>query len=626
MIGSTGAQILWPLLIDTTPLIGLFLLLYILGVASRIDRQTLRLLYQTLRLRRVDALMGNVVENSFDGILTIRSDGIVETANRAACEIFEYTTVPLTGVHLRHLVPELVADGYEREGLNINSGQRETQGRRVDGSTFPAEIAVSETKLDDERLFIAVVRDVTERKVYQTQLEHQALHDALTGLPNRTLLRDRLEHAVDLAWRSEQPMALLLLDLDRFKTINDTLGHYVGDLLLRDVAARLAAAMRRSDTVVRLGGDEFAMLLPAVTELARAKEVSRRVLASLTDPFQVEGLSLEVGASIGIAMFPEHAQDPDALLQCADVAMYAAKEEGNDIAVYDQGRDQNSVRYLTLTGELRQAIENNQLSLHFQPKIDLSTMRVIGAEALSRWHHPDHGFIPPDEFILHAEQTGLIGPLTHWVFTTALAQLKDWQDRGHDLSLAINISARNLHDEGLPDLITRLLSDWQVGLDRLTLEITESAIMSDPEASLRVVKRLHSLGVRLAVDDFGTGHSSLSYLKSLTLDELKIDKSFVMHMEEDDNDAVIVRSTIDLAHNLGLKVVAEGIECVQHARILKSLDCDVGQGYWISRPLSAEDFDAWLEGAGSKPLSLVSPQLPTSNDASPCAGQSAQSS
>lgn len=456
--------------------------------------------------------------------------------------------------------------------------------------------------------FVGYWIDITDRKTQQAQLEHQALHDALTGLPNRTLLVDRLDHALCAARRDRMAVALLLLDLNRFKDINDTLGHRVGDKVLSEVAERLAKPLRESDTVARLGGDEFAILLPAMADLERARNVATRLLESLDEPFQVENLSLEVGASIGIALYPVHAEDGARLLQCADVAMYAAKHNQSHVALYDASKDHNSIRHLTLTGELRQAIEHDHLLFHYQPKIDLRTRRICGVEALARWHHPTLGFIPPNEFVAQAEHTGLIQPLTLWAFNTALRQLAELQRAGLDIGMAVNLSARNLHEERLPDLLADLLRTCEVAPEHVTLEITESAIMLDPERALEVVSRFDAIGVHLAIDDFGTGYSSLAQLKRLPVDQLKIDKSFVMQMTEDENDLAIVRSTIDLAHNLGLEVVAEGIESHQILQLLDELGCDIGQGYFICHPLPIADLTKWLADALSDVADLTEPR------------------
>ena len=599
-LAACALQAAAPYLLEAAPHMVLLALLFAGALVGRIDRQSLDLLVQSLRLRHLNVFMHNVVENSFDGILTVEPDGRIRTANTAAARILAIDGEALVGRDAKGLIPELFAPAGAGGGRML-LGQRETFGLRGGRDRFPLEVGLTALDASGQTYYVAILRDITERQRQRALLEHQALHDSLTGLPNRNLLADRLGHAVAQARREAAPMALLLLDLDRFKAVNDTLGHQIGDRLLCHVAERLVGPLREVDTIARLGGDEFALILPAIESEESAGAVAARLLETLGAPFSVDGLSLEIGASIGIALFPEHAEEGPRLLQCADVAMYQAKQAGGGVAVYDEDRDHNSVRHLTITGELRKAIETRQLSFHYQPKIDLASGRVVGAEALIRWQHPELGFVPPDEFIVLAEQTGLIEALTAWSFDQTLAQAARWRALGLELGIAVNLSARTLHDEGLPDMVAAALSRHRVAPGLLTVEITETAIMLDPERAARVVGRLHDLGLRLSVDDFGTGHSSLAYLKRLPLDELKIDRTFVMQMTENDDDAVIVRSTVDLSHSLGLKVVAEGVELEEHLQILRGLACDTAQGYFISRPLTPEAFEDWCRAQGALP-------------------------
>jgi diguanylate cyclase len=429
---------------------------------------------------------------------------------------------------------------------------------------------------------------------YQRRIRQQALSDALTGLPNRILLHDRTGQAIRQADRELVPAALLLLDLDRFKEVNDTLGHHYGDQLLIQVGERLRAALRQVDTVARLGGDEFAVLLPRIETAEGAVTVANKLQAALEEPFVLEGLALEVEASIGLALYPEHGNDPDELLQRADIAMYAAKQAHAGFVLFDPKLDQHSPRRLALLGELRRAIEHQQLVLHYQPKVDAHTRRVLGVEALVRWQHPTHGLIPPDEFIPLAERTGLITPLTHHVLDAALRQCRAWQQAGHELTVAVNISTRRLLDLALPDEVAGLIAACQVPARLLVLEITESTIMTDPTRALEVLGRLNEMGVQLAIDDFGIGYSSMAYLKSLPVHELKVDRSFVAQMTSNTSDAVIVRSTVDLGRNLGLRVVAEGVEDQTTWHELDALGCDAIQGYHVSRPVPADDLTSWL--------------------------------
>jgi diguanylate cyclase (GGDEF)-like protein len=443
---------------------------------------------------------------------------------------------------------------------------------------------------------IAAIHKNTRQAVLS---EHQALHDALTGLPNRVLFHDRVRQAIESARRHEGSTAVMVMDLDHFKEINDTLGHYHGDRLLQLVGERLSHLLRAEDTVARMGGDEFAVLLPSVGGQAFAMEVAHKVLEALGTSFEIDGLTLEVGASIGIACFPDHGEDGEQLLQRADIAMYVAKADHLGAQLYETAQDQHSVQRLALAGELRRAIENDELVLHYQPKIDVATGRVTGAEALCRWQHPSLGLIMPDEFVPMAEHTGLITPLTKQVLNIALQQVARWRAQGARMSVAVNLSARSFLDSQLLDDIPELLATWRVDPSLLELEITESMIVGDPERSRQVLEKLSSIGITLAIDDFGTGYSSLAYLKQLPVDEIKIDKSFVLQMGANQSDETIVRSIIDLAHNLDLRAVAEGVEDQGILNRLTELGCDVAQGYHISRPLAADNFEAWM---GSYPL------------------------
>jgi diguanylate cyclase (GGDEF)-like protein len=436
---------------------------------------------------------------------------------------------------------------------------------------------------------------------YQQRTQHQALHDGLTGLPNRTLLRDRSGQAIRQADRELSPAALLLIDLDRFKEVNDTLGHHYGDRLLIQVGERLQATVRQVDTVARLGGDEFAVLLPNIATGEGAVAVARKLLTTLEEPFTLEGLSLDVEASIGVALYPDHGNDAEELLQHADIAMYVAKDTHAGYMLFDPTQDQHSPRRLALLGELRRAIDLDQLLLHYQPKVDAHSSQILGVEALVRWQHPKHGLISPGEFIPLAERTGLIGPLTHFVLDQALRQCHQWRQAGHELSVAVNVSARRLLDLTFPDEVARLLARWEVPARLLVVEITESTIMADPTHALQVLGRLDHMGVQVAIDDFGTGYSSMAYLKSLPVHELKVDRSFVAQMTSNTRDAVIVRSTVDLGRNLGLRVVAEGVEDEATWQELDAIGCDAIQGYYVSHPVPPDDLIDWLQQQAATP-------------------------
>ena len=424
--------------------------------------------------------------------------------------------------------------------------------------------------------------------------EHQALHDALTGLPNRTLFHQRVN--ATLAAGGGATHAVMLMDVDHFKEVNDTLGHHHGDELLREIAARLAQAVRPEDTVARLGGDEFAVLVPDLDRADSAVAVAERLLRALQAPMQIEGLSLEVTASIGIATHPAHGDRVEILLRHADVAMYQAKRAHSGHQVYRAENDRHSTRRLTLAAELRKAIDEGELELHFQPQTEVATGTVRGVEALVRWRHPTRGLIAPGDFIPLAERSGLITPLTSFVLDQALCQARGWRDSGLRLPIAVNLSARSFLDHELPAEIAALLAKWGTDAELLQLEITESMLMSDPDRARTVLERLTSQGLRLSIDDFGTGYSSLAQLKRLPVDEIKIDRSFVIDMGSSASDEAIVRSTIELAHNLGLSVVAEGVEDEASLRTLRRLGCDLAQGYHLGRPVPAESLTPLLGG------------------------------
>ncbi len=438
------------------------------------------------------------------------------------------------------------------------------------------------------------LRDVDERHQTEELLTHRALHDGLTGLPNRMLLFDRLEQAIAESQRDPAQVGLLLLDLDRFKEVNDTFGHHYGDLVLQETAHRLVEAVRRIDTVARLGGDEFAVVLPRIREERDALNVAKKLLERIRSPLILESHSLNVSGSIGLALYPRDGEDAGSLLRRSDVAMYMAKASRLGVAVYSPEDDHHDESQLTAAGELSSAIESGQLELYFQPQIELASGLPVSAEALVRWNHPVHGLVLPKDFISIAEVTGLIGKLSSWVMSAAAKECRFLLDNGIDIPVAVNLSMYDLHDLDLPGRVDELLRTWEMPSRCLTFEVTEGALMSDPSLVMQVVQQLHDLGMGLSIDDFGTGYSSLALLGKLPVDTLKIDQTFVMGLLHNGSDQVIVRSTIDLAHNLGLKVIAEGVETSDGLDELKRLDCDLGQGYFISRPLPSSAFRAWM--------------------------------
>lgn len=428
----------------------------------------------------------------------------------------------------------------------------------------------------------------------QMALEHIAMHDALTSLPNRTLLLDRLNQSIVNAQQRKRSLALLMLDLDRFKEINDTLGHQTGDALLQQVGERLRNVLRDSDTVARLGGDEFAVLLPNVND-TNALRIATAIHEKLEKVYDVYEHSLYVGVSIGVAVFPQHGETTESLLQHADVAMYIAKRSNNGITLYDTNRDEHSISQLSVLSDLRSAVENEEFILHYQPEFSMRGSNIVGAEALIRWKHPKQGIIMPDDFINVAEQTGLIKRISNWVLDTAIRDCQRLHQKGHKISMSVNLSVWDIQDANISLTITQKLEKWGLAAKYLILEITERVMMAEPERALQVLTDLDNMGVQVVIDDFGTGFSSLVYLKQLPVSMLKVDKSFVIDMMNDESDAAIVHSIIEMAHNLGLQVVAEGVENDQTWSWLRKWDCDYAQGYYISHPLSLSDFEHYIE-------------------------------
>jgi diguanylate cyclase (GGDEF)-like protein/PAS domain S-box-containing protein len=550
-------------------------------------------------LQESEKRMRSVLDNVSDGLATIEQTGIIESANPAVVKLFGYSEQDLVGQQADVLIATTHRSAFinyleRRLKLDIPvSGAHETMGKRKNGSLFPLEFVVSSMQIGSRHLFIATLRDISERKAHTDALEYQALHDALTGLPNRSLFGDRLRQALLAARRNQKMFGVLLLDLDRFKDINDALGHDRGDSLLQEVTARLRGVLRATDTIARLGGDEFAVLTIDAKHPDDVVSTARKILAALEGPFAIADQMVETGASIGIAMYPVHGDDPSTLLRRADVAMYVAKRSGGGYAVYAPEQETQTLRRSGLAGELRRSIPQGELVLHYQPQVTLATGAIHSVEALVRWNHPREGLMPPDRFIPMAEETGIIHPLTAWVLDSALAQLVKWLEEGLDVSVSLNVSPRNIEDHSLEEMVARALGTFKVEPQRLTLEITEGVAMA--AAAAKALHRLNEMGVRLALDDFGTGYSSLLYLMRLPVNEIKIDRSFVSALASDPDSGAIVRSAVGLGHNLGLRVVAEGLQDRAAEAVLIEAGCDAAQGFLVGRPTPERETTVLLQ-------------------------------
>jgi diguanylate cyclase (GGDEF)-like protein/PAS domain S-box-containing protein len=599
------------------------------------DRQTLELLAVVLasavsraaefeaKREQVEALarFEATYQGALTGMLLVSVEGQIIDANPAIQELLGFDDEELKDRFVSEFVhpddrEEIVAAYAEMMASGRTSHRFDHRFCSKDGDVRWVNASLSVvTDSDDEPSFtIAMIQDVTQRRAAEEALraqatlnEHQALHDGLTGLANRALFRDRIEHSLAAARRGGEQVAVLMMDLDRFKEINDSLGHSAGDTLLVELSHRIEAGLRQSDTVARLGGDEFGLLLPNPTGPDGVVRVVERARTAIEQPVTVEGLPLSVEASIGIALYPEHGEDVDTLLRRADVAMYNAKASDAGYAFYEEARDQRDPARLTLVGELRRGLEENELVLFYQPKASLADGAVSSVEALLRWEHPVRGLLGPDQFIPLAQQTGLIKPLALYVVDAALRQCREWQDEGLTLGVAVNLSARNLLDVHFPTEVSGLLDRWSVDPALITLEITESTMLIDPVRTGQNLARLAAAGMGISIDDFGTGFSSLARLKRLPVDEIKIDRSFIMNMDNDEDDATIVRSMIDLGRHLGLEVVAEGVETKQVWDQLAALGCQVAQGYYLSRPVPPQQLRAWLDARQLGTVSLPVP-------------------
>jgi diguanylate cyclase (GGDEF)-like protein/PAS domain S-box-containing protein len=549
-------------------------------------------------LRQAQEKYQAIFEDAVVGIFQTAPDGRPLSVNRALAEMHGYDSPEQLLAEVSNVAHQLFVDPYRMDELR--------QALAKNGVVRGAEVEVYCRDRTKKWLLVSVrtvrgadgsvvfnegtVEDITDRKVAQERVQYLAYHDALTGLPNRTLLQDRLSKALASARRQNEKVALLFLDIDWFKIINDSLGHSLGDLLLKDVARRLKGWAREQDTVARLGGDEFLIMLTNVKEIADAAAAARRIMDAMTAEFVVQGHSLSISCSPGISLFPEHGGDGETLIKNADAAMYSAKENGrNNVQFFTEQMNTQVVERLTLENSLRLALDNEELFLVYQPQMDIATGRITGLEALLRWQHPKLGLVPPDKFIRIAENSGLIIPIGEWVLSTACSQARRWQDEGLlAVPVAVNVSAVQFRQKGFCELIRTVLHSTGLAPQYLALELTESLLLANAEVTLSVIQELKAMGLELAIDDFGTGYSSFSYLRQFRISKLKIDRSFIRDVAVKPDDAAITTAIISMAKSLKLKVIAEGVEDEAQMSFLRAHQCDEIQGYYFSKPLTVD--------------------------------------
>ncbi|WP_461481402.1 putative bifunctional diguanylate cyclase/phosphodiesterase [Porticoccus sp.] len=557
----------------------------------------------------------NILDTAPDAIIAVDEQWHISLFNRGAAKIFGYSPQEILGRPFHTLLPKHSAADCKRliqqhTGTEPEAGcqneQLELYGRRSDGDEFPAEINLSRSVTAGTTYFTVILRDITDRQRMAQQLDHLAHHDELTGLCNRRLLRARFEQGLQLAKRRGSRLALLILDLDRFKTINDSLGHEAGDKLLGEVADRLAATVRAADTVARLGGDEFAVLLTELNTSYQVTQVTSKILHALNEPFELAGHVLHLSTSIGITLFPEDGDSYERLARNADNAMFQAKEQGGDcFQFYQKNMAECTFDKLILGEELRNALNQNELQLHYQPMVETDSGQVVAVEALLHWQHPERGLISPERFIPLAEETGLIVPIGEWVFRTACRQAVAWHRASLPLRVSVNVSPRQFHQDNLHEKILQILQETGAAPEWMEIEITETVLLShETHIPLKALTALHKAGLGISLDDFGTGYSSLSYLKRFPINTLKIDQVLAREIPHNDSDAAIARAIIALGQQLNMKVIAEGIETDEQADFMRLAGCHELQGFLLGRPMSADRLTQILpaRNSGGHPL------------------------
>jgi len=545
-------------------------------------------------------LMEFSVDQMTDSALWIAKDERIIFANDATCRNLGYTHDELVKMTVFDVDPNMTPEAWPQEWESLRKHKTltfETAHRRKDGRMMPAEVNANLVQVHEQEYNCAFVRDITERKIHEAELTRLATHDVLTGLPNRNLLNDRIDHAILHAKRNKEYAGVMVVDLDKFKFINDNMGHDAGDELLKEVASRMKSILRASDTVARLGGDEFVIVLEGVAHPEDCALVGQKLMQVIARPMVLRELTTEIGASVGIAVYPLDGEDATSLMKNADIAMYQVKSEGRGkFQFYEREMGERASKHLSIITGLQEALKNDRFILHYQPIFDLKSRQLVAAEALLRWSDPERGLIPPNEFIPVAEESGLIGAMGAWVIEEACRQNSRWQKDGMKVvPISVNLSAYQLRNGEIVDVVRKALTRCALPSSLISFELTESMVMDHPERVTGILKEIQGLGVTLAIDDFGTGYSSLSHLQQFPIDLIKIDRSFVKDISGDAKDAVIANTIIKLAHSLGYKVLAEGVETALQSDYLRDQGCDLVQGFFYGKPVPAEEFERVLQ-------------------------------
>lgn len=550
-----------------------------------------------------NAFSESIISHSLEGIVTINAAQKIKYINPAVSRIFNFSEAQLKGADLSVIMPTFNIHDYDDQWLTkiLSDTPQEMNGLKGDGGQLPLEVTVGRFQAEGQTYYSLTIRDISSRKSYEEKIQYQAFYDSLTGLPNRVFLKERMSFEIARARRNNTKFAILYLDLDRFKVINDTLGHETGDLLIKELANRLKLAIRTDDLVARMGGDEFVILLPGLFHVELVGKIASKILDTVKQPMVIDGKKLNLSISIGITIFPDDAQDSEMLLTYADIAMYRAKENGKDtFQAFTQELNTRAVERLDLENGLRQAVENNEFVVFYQPKVNTKSLQIVGMEALVRWQHPTLGLISPMSFIPVAEETGLIVPIGAWVLRTACTHNQSLVAEGlPPLTIAVNLSMRQFEAQDMVETVTTILEETGMSPEYLELEITESIAVKNAHYTVSVIQELQKIGVTFSIDDFGTGYSSLSQINSLSVDKLKIDKSFVSPIDGVKENSIIASTVLTLGKNLNMLVIAEGVETQAQVDFFTDNDCDEMQGYFIAKPMTWESFKKlYLENLG----------------------------